>query len=183
MNREEALAKVKPYLTMERYQHTIGVTDTAIHLAERYNGDIEKAMLASVFHDYCKYRNLDEMKMIIEDAKLPRDLLDHHSELWHGPVASIMIEEEIGITDPEIKSAIYWHTTGHSQMSLLEKIVYLADYIEPNRLTPRVDDVRKIAEIDIDQAILMVVKSTIVYLVENQKKVYPDTLNLFNDLI
>ena len=184
MNKQRALSLVKPHLTEPRYLHTERVIETALELAARFHVDPEKAMLASAFHDYCKYRDLEDMRQIItQHEQLPNHLLDYHHELWHGPVASILVETELGIKDADIQSAIYWHTTGHAKMTDLEKIVYLADYIEPGRVIPGIDHVRRLAAYDLDQAVFLACKNSIGFLISKSRKVYPETLNLYNDLV
>ena len=183
MNREEALAIVKQQLTESRYLHTIGVTDTAVYLAKKYGADEKKAELAGVFHDYAKYRPKDEMKHIIKEQKMPELLLEFHSEMWHAPVGAYLVKKEVGIQDEEILSAIYYHTSGRANMTLLEKIIYVADYIEPGRDFSGVDEVRALAQQDLDIALLQAVKNTITFLLSKNAKIYPETLETYNHLV
>ncbi|WP_242520473.1 MULTISPECIES: bis(5'-nucleosyl)-tetraphosphatase (symmetrical) YqeK [Halobacillus] len=184
MTREQALEYVKPFLKQERFDHTVRVADEAVILAERFGADVKKAALAGALHDYAKYKDRDLMRRWIEsDRRLPKDLLDYHHELWHGPVGALMLEQEIHLTDPEVSSAVSCHTTGKKHMSLLDKVVFLADYIEPGRNFPGVDEVRKTAETDLDQACLLALKNTIVFLVGKGRTVYPDTFHAYNDLL
>lgn len=182
MDKNDAIAFVEPYLTKERFEHTLRVAETAVKLAGQYRVSEEKAEIASIFHDYCKYRSLEEMKKIIQTTYLPKDLLLYHHELWHGPVASVKIEEEYGITDDEIKSAIYYHTTGRANMSNLERIVFVADYIEPGRSFPGLDEVREMAEKDLLRTTWMVSRNTIQFLMRKNNRIYPDTFHAYNDL-
>lgn len=182
MDKEQALKLVKPHLSQKRYQHTKRVLTTALELAQRYDVDEEETMLAAVFHDYAKYRPLDEMSHIIKQKELPIDLLSFHHELWHGPVASILVETEIGITNQRVKDAIYWHTTGRGNMSELEKVVYLADYIEPGRSFPGLSLIQKKAKEDLDEACFMAVRNTIQFLLERERLIYPETINMYNHL-
>lgn len=183
MQRDKALAIVEKQLKKPRYEHTIRVMDTSIRLAKQYGADEKKAELASIFHDYAKYRPLEEMKRWIESERLPKDLLDYHHELWHGPVGALMVKREVGISDPEILHAITVHTTGCVGMSVLDKVVFLADYIEPGRAFPGVDDVRKVSENNLDKACWMASRNTINMLVSLNRKVYPDTFHAYNDLL
>ncbi|MGN1400328.1 MAG: bis(5'-nucleosyl)-tetraphosphatase (symmetrical) YqeK [Bacillus sp. (in: firmicutes)] len=183
MNREQALEIAKQHLPEKRFIHTVGVMDTAVVLAERFGADSEKAALAAIFHDYCKYRPLPEMKQVIEEEGLPSDLLAFHSELWHGPAGSVLAKKEYGITDEEVLSAIRYHTTGRAGMSLLEKIIFLADYIEPGRDFSGLDEVRRWAEINLDKAVLMALKNTIIFLASKQASIYPDTFYAYNELL
>ncbi|MBP2078129.1 bis(5'-nucleosyl)-tetraphosphatase (symmetrical) YqeK [Oceanobacillus polygoni] len=182
MNITEAIEKVKPHLTVKRFEHTLRVADTAVKLAKRYDASQTKAELAAILHDYAKYRSLDEMERWIRKSTLPKDLLDYHHELWHGPVGAILIEREFGIRDKEIQSAVHYHTTGKAGMSILDKIIFLADYIEPGRSFPGINDVRKKAEQDLTHACLMASKNTITYLISKNTTVYPDSFHAYNDL-
>jgi predicted HD superfamily hydrolase involved in NAD metabolism len=183
MNREEALKLVKEQLTDHRYQHTLGVMETAITLANKYGGDVKKAELAAIFHDYAKFRPKEEMKGIIASQGFPEDLLQFNSELWHAPAGTYLVEKEAGIIDQEVLDAIRYHTSGRPEMTLLEKIIYLADYIEPGRHFPGVDEVRDMAKENLDKALIMAIKNTIIFLLKKNQTVYPDTFYTYNDLI
>ncbi|MFD2046130.1 bis(5'-nucleosyl)-tetraphosphatase (symmetrical) YqeK [Ornithinibacillus salinisoli] len=182
MNRNDAISIVEPHLTKERFDHTLRVTETAISLAKKYGESEEKAELASIFHDYAKYRPLDEMKRWIINSNLPKDLLLYHHELWHGPVGSILIEREYGIRDESIKNAVYYHTTGRPHMTKLEMIVFVADYIEPGRSFSGLDEVREMSQHDLIKTAWMVSRNTINFLMSKQNRIYPDTFHAYNDL-
>ncbi|SET62003.1 putative HD superfamily hydrolase of NAD metabolism [Oceanobacillus limi] len=182
MNRQEVIEIIEPHLTKERFEHTLRVAETAVGLAKMYGESKEKAELASLFHDYAKYRPLDEMERIIKTNYLPKDLLQYHHELWHGPVGSILIEQEYGIVDEEVKSAIYYHTTGRSNMTKLDMIVFVADYIEPGRSFPGLEEVREKAQEDLVQTAWMVSRNTISFLMSKHSRIYPDTFHAYNDL-
>jgi predicted HD superfamily hydrolase involved in NAD metabolism len=183
MEREKALELVKKQLTEHRYQHTLGVMETAVWLAEKYGADVKKAELAAIFHDYAKFRPKDEMKNIIETKGFPEDLLEYNSELWHAPAGVYLVETEAGIKDPEVLSAIRYHTSGRAGMTLLEKIIYLADYIEPGRHFPGVEEVRELAKEDLDKALIKAVQNTIIFLMKKNQTVYPDSFHTYNDLV
>lgn len=183
MEREEALKLVKVQLTDHRYQHTLGVMETAIALAKQYGGDEQKAELAAIFHDYAKFRPKDEMKEIIIEQGFPQNLLEYNSELWHAPAGAYLAEKEAGIIDPEVLEAIRFHTSGRPGMTLLDKIIYLADYIEPGRHFPGVEEVRNVAKENLDKALIMAVKNTIIFLLKKNQTVYPETFYTYNDLI
>ncbi|MCM3588858.1 bis(5'-nucleosyl)-tetraphosphatase (symmetrical) YqeK [Mesobacillus maritimus] len=183
MDRELALVKVKEQLTEHRYQHTIGVMNTAIELARKYGADEKKAELAAIFHDYAKFRPKEEMRQIILDQGMEKELLNYNSELWHAPVGAYLVEKEVGITDEAILDAIRYHTSGRVGMTLLEKIIYLADYIEPGRHFPGVDEVRELAKGDLNQALIQSVRNSIQFLMKKNQLVYPDTFYTYNDLV
>ncbi|AIM15678.1 bis(5'-nucleosyl)-tetraphosphatase (symmetrical) YqeK [Neobacillus sedimentimangrovi] len=183
MEREEALKIVKVQLTEHRYQHTLGVMETAISLARLYGADEKKAELAAIFHDYAKFRPKEEMREIIKSHSFPQDLLEYNAELWHAPVGAYLVEKEAGITDKEVLDAIRYHTSGRPGMTLLEKIIYLADYIEPGRQFPGVDEVRELAKESLDRALIKSVQNTINFLMKKNQRVYPETFHMYNDLI
>lgn len=183
MKREKALEIVKNQITEHRYQHTLGVMETAIKLANKYGGDEKKAELAAIFHDYAKFRDKDEMKTIIKDQGMDSQLLDYTSELWHAPVGAFLVEKEAGITDPDVLDAIRYHTSGRPNMTVLEKIIYLADYIEPGRHFPGVEEVREIAEQDLNQALIQALKNTIGFLMKKNQRIFPLTFHTYNDLV
>jgi predicted HD superfamily hydrolase involved in NAD metabolism len=183
MEREQALQKVRDQLTEHRYQHTIGVMETAIVLAERFGADPLKAELAAIFHDYAKFRPKEEMRQIIVEQNMPAELLQYNSELWHAPVGAYLAEIEAGVTDQEVLDAIRYHTSGRIGMTLLDKIIYLADYIEPGRHFPGVEEVREMAREDLDKALIQSMKNTIQFLMKKNQPVFPDTFNAYNSIV
>jgi predicted HD superfamily hydrolase involved in NAD metabolism len=183
MERDEALKLVKQQLTEHRYQHTLGVMETAIALAKQYGADEKKAEIAAIFHDYAKFRPKDEMREIIISQGFPKDLLAFNGELWHAPVGTYLVEREAGITDHDVLDAIRYHTSGRPGMSLLEKIIYLSDYIEPGRHFPGVEEVRAMAKENLDKALMKAVQNTILFLMKKNQAVYPDSFYTYNDLV
>lgn len=183
MDRDVALKIVKEQLTEHRYTHTIGVMETAVKLAEKYHANEKKAELAAIFHDYAKFRPKEEMKRIIIEQGMPSELLEYNSELWHAPVGAYLVQKEVGITDEEILDAIKYHTSGRVGMTLLEKIIYLADYIEPGRQFPGVEDVRGLANFSLDEALVKAIQNTILFLMKRAQPVFPATFFTYNDLV
>lgn len=182
MDLAEVLAAVKAELPRGRYEHTVRVVAQAKELAEQHEIDQRKAGLAAAFHDYAKKRSLAEMKRIILASDLPKDLLLYHHELWHGPVAAILVKAEFGITDSDVLNAIRYHTTGRARMSDLEMLISLADYIEPARRFAGLDDVREMSQIDLTQAAFLMSQKTIQFLMQQGSPIYPDTFHSYNYL-
>ncbi|MFD1066317.1 bis(5'-nucleosyl)-tetraphosphatase (symmetrical) YqeK [Oceanobacillus locisalsi] len=183
MDIENLKVDLKERLTGGRYEHTLRVTDTAIKLAENFGESVENAKIAALLHDYCKCDPLEDMKQTIEsDSNLPDSLLSFHHELWHGPVASVRIEEKYGVTNQAVKDAIFFHTTGRANMTKLDKIIFLADYTEPGRNFPGVDEVRATAETDLTKACYQAARNTVRFLMEKNNTVYPDSFHAYNDL-
>ncbi|MBP3038939.1 bis(5'-nucleosyl)-tetraphosphatase (symmetrical) YqeK [Bacillaceae bacterium Marseille-Q3522] len=183
MKREDALLLVKDQLTEARYKHTIGVMETAVLLADRFGENEKKAELAAIFHDYAKYRPKEELAKIIKEQRLGDELLTYNSELWHAPAGAYLVEKEAGIHDEAVLSAIRYHTSGRPQMTILEQIIYLADYIEPGRQFPGVEEVRTLAKSDLQQAMLAAITNSIIYLLKKQVPVFPATFKTYNDMV
>ncbi len=185
MKLEKIKKELEKSLSGKRYRHSGGVADTAKHLAKLYGADADKAYEAGWVHDAAKELSLSDMQALIpEDSPLREDQpLMGSRALLHGPAGSIFIEKEFGIHDKEIQSAVYYHTTGHPQMTLLEKIVFLADYIEPSRDFPGVETLRKLAEKDLDKAVLAAYDSTISHLLDQEAYIYDLTFLGRNDLV
>ena len=184
MERQALLAAVRDMLTEHRFRHTLGVAKTAKALAIRFGADPDKAELAGILHDCAKYWPEEQMRDIIRrEPELPDDLLAYDKELWHGPVGSIIIQQQFGIHDPDIIAAVRYHTSGRVGMTLLEKVICLADYIEPNRNFPGVDDIRALSEQDLNLALATALGGTIRFLIQHRKRVYPLTLLAYNDLL
>lgn len=183
MNREQLKEAVKQALPAKRWDHTVGVMQTSVELAKRYGADPDKAELAGLLHDYCKYWPAEKQRKVIEENGLPKDLLRYDSPLWHAPVGAFVVSREFGIRDEEVLDAIRYHTSGRERMTLLEKIVCLADYMEPGRDYPEVGRIRQLAEISMEKALVAGFDSTIQYLISKGQIVFPLTLMARNGLI
>lgn len=168
----EIQKKLKKHITEKRFLHTRGVQYTAVMLAMRYEADLQKAALAGLLHDCAKC--LDDDKMKKECKKY--DIACSETEkklpyLLHAKLGACYAKEKYGIKDKEILSAIRYHTTGRADMTLLEKIIFTADYIEPHRkMLEQLPAIRKMAFIDLDQAVYMILDSTLNYLKEGKEK-------------
>ncbi|WP_168120609.1 bis(5'-nucleosyl)-tetraphosphatase (symmetrical) YqeK [Paenibacillus sp. HB172176] len=176
MERQEMIDRVSKEMPERRWRHTEGVMATAIKLAERYGEDPERAELAAILHDVAKYWGIEKQKSIIVDNGLRGDVLLYDKELWHAPVGAWVAEHEYGVEDKGVLDAICYHTSGRSGMTKLEKIVWLADYIEPGRDFPGVDAIRTLAESSLEEALLAALNATISFLAAKEKKIYPLTI-------
>lgn len=168
MDREAIIESVKAQMPERRWLHVQGVMATSIILAERFGADPVRAELAAILHDVAKYWPTERMQRIIVDEQLPQELLAYDKELWHAPVGAFIAERDYGITDAEVLEAIRYHTSGREEMSLLEKIVCLADYMEPGRDFPGVNRIREEAEHSVEKALLAGFDSTISFLLEKE---------------
>lgn len=183
MEREQYLAAIKPRMPEKRYIHTIGVMETAIQLAEHYGEDAKKAETVAILHDIAKYADIDWMEQIVREQNLDQRLLGWGSELLHGPVGAYIAESEFGITDEDMLNAIRFHTTGRACMSQLEKILFVADMIEPNRKFDGVDRLRKKAQKDLDKAVSACIQHTLAFLIDTKQTIYPVSIECYNDMM
>ena len=183
MERDNYLAAIKPRMPEKRYIHTIGVMETAIHLAKKYGEDSKSAETAAILHDIAKYADVDWMRKIVKDNGLDVRLVDWGSEILHGPVGAWIAETEFNIKNEDILNAIRFHTTGRAGMAQLEKIIYIADMIEPNRKFDGVENLRKMANEDLDLALKACIRHSIGFLVHTEQQIYPVSIECFNDVI
>ena len=151
--REQLMQQVQMQMSEKRFRHVLGVEEMAIALAKKYGCCPNKASIAALAHDYAKERSDDAFIYMIEKLHMDVDLLNWDNAIWHGIVGAEFVRQELGIEEEDILQAIRLHTTGAAQMSLLDQIIYVADYIEPNRAFPGVEEARKLALIDLALAV------------------------------
>lgn len=173
---------IEKNLSEKRKKHVYGVVETAEKLAEKYGCDVEKAKKAALFHDMFRSTPAEILNMYVRQLKLDKVYLDN-ANLAHGPVAAEIMERDYGISDPDLLNAVRYHTTGRAGMSTLEKVIYLADAIEPGRAYPGVEEIRKLAEDSLDQACLRSMERSIAYIRERDMFLHQDTVNARNDLM
>ncbi|CAM4000287.1 bis(5'-nucleosyl)-tetraphosphatase (symmetrical) YqeK [Cohnella lubricantis] len=183
MNREALKEATRSQMPERRWQHVLGVIETAVELADRFGGDRDKAWLAALLHDYTKAWPIEKMERIIREQGLPAELLEHDKELWHAHVGAWVVRQEHGIDDEEVLDAIRYHTSGRERMTKLDKIVCLADYMEPSREYPGVERIRELAKTNLDEALVAGFDSTITFLLSKGKVIFPLTVLSRNDLI
>ncbi|HAP9967739.1 TPA: bis(5'-nucleosyl)-tetraphosphatase (symmetrical) YqeK [Enterococcus faecium] len=179
-SRENLMQKIQMRMSEQRFKHVLGVEETAVALAKKYGASPEKASIAALTHDYAKERPDEEFKMVIVRDGFDPELLNYNNAIWHGLVGASFVERELGIADAEILHAIRVHTTGAAKMSLLDKIIYVADYIEPGRDFPGVQDARAIAWADLDEAVAFETKHTLAHLLAQEQQIYPKTIETYN---
>ncbi|WP_342438955.1 bis(5'-nucleosyl)-tetraphosphatase (symmetrical) YqeK [Paenibacillus sp. FSL L8-0436] len=182
-SREALIEAVSSQMPDKRWQHTLGVMESSVKLAERYGADPARAETAAILHDVAKYWPVERMKEIMEQNGLPSELLSYDKQLWHAEVGAFVAERDYEITDAEVLGAIRYHTSGREGMSLLEKIVCLADYIEPGRDFPGVDEIRRLSKISLEEGLIAGFDSTISLLLQKRRIVFPLTVLARNDLV
>ncbi len=175
---------LKRKLPRKRYIHSIGVCETAAWLAEKYEVDREKAKIAGLLHDYAKYLTKHEAREYIRHFNIIIDeVMEENIDLAHGLIGAELIKNEFEINDKEILDSIRFHTTGRNEMTKLEKVIYLADYIEPNRKYPGVDDIRNIAHENLDKAVLMALDNSIIHVISRGRSIHIDSILARNEML
>lgn len=165
MDRWRALeAAVARQIQGERLEHVYGVLESARELSARFGAPMAQAEVAALGHDYAKHMPAAELLAVARSRGLivdPAEELQPH--LLHGAVAAALLAEQGLVTEPAVLDAIRWHTTGRAGMSVLERVIWLADYSEPHRDFPGVAEVRLAAQTDLDQALLLAFDQTITH--------------------
>lgn len=167
-----------------RYKHTLRVVDTAKKLASNYNVDQYKVEVAALLHDCAKYKNKKVLLKKAEDFGIILDtILTHNHHLIHSYLGAEIAKEKYNVVDEDILNAIRYHTIGRENMSILEKIIFIADYIEPGRNFDGIEEVRELAYENIDEAIIISMEQTIKYIIDKGLLLHPNTINTRNSLI
>lgn len=181
---KEFLEILKTRLTPQRLYHSICVAEQAKHLAEKYGYNSEKAYTAGLIHDIMRYESVEKMlEMIENDGQILTESEKQITVTLHAIAGEIFLRKELNVTDDEILSAVRWHTTGKEDMSLLEKIIYVADLTSEDREYPDILEVRAMAEESLEKTCLRGLSFTIE---DNAKKCRPihiDTVKAYNYLI
>ena len=166
MNREKIISRLKSKINDRRFEHSLGVEYTAACMAMVYGADVEKARLAGLLHDCAKCLPTKEKLEKARKHKLSVSKFEENNpDMLHGKLGAYYAKTRYEIDDEEILNAITYHTTGRPNMTLLDKIIFVADYIEPNRKELKdMDIIRKEAFLDIDKCVIHILKNTLDYL-------------------
>ena len=168
---------MKEELSPDRFEHTLGVMYTAESLAMRYGADMTKAAVAGLLHDCAKcIPNSQKIKICKKHDIEITEMEEQNPSLLHAKLGAYMAKKAYGVEDEEILSAIRWHTTGKPDMSLLDIIIYMADFIEPNRdKAPNLKEIRKLSFVNIEEALYQVLEGTLNYLKDCPETIDPMT--------
>lgn len=177
---KEICAQLKNALKPSRYEHTIGVAYTAANMAMRYGEDMKRAFLAGILHDNAKNVSDDELLDFCYDHGIEvREVEKTSKYLLHAKVGAYRVKHAFHIEDEEVASAVCYHTTGKPAMTLLEKIIFTADYIEPNRRQiPGLDEIRSVVYKDLDHAVYLILHNTLNYLRTQKEDANIDPLTI-----
>lgn len=176
----EICARLKSTLKPGRYEHTKGVAYTAANLAMCYGADMKRAFLAGMLHDNAKNVSDDELlEFCMTQGLEVREVEKTSKYLLHAKVGAYQVKHVYCIEDEEVASAVFYHTTGKPAMTLLEKIIFTADYIEPNRREiPGLAEIRSIVYKDLDHAVYLILRNTLNYLKSQKDDCLIDPLTI-----
>ncbi len=169
-------------LSQKRYEHSLYVADEALKLARRFGADEEKCYLSGLLHDICKEISYDEQRELMSRSQFEISPTERIApKTYHGIAAAVFIKEKFGIFDEEILSAIRYHTVAKGKMSLVEKILYMADLISFDRVYDDVDYIRACTYEDIDRGMYEAMKFSVNYSVEHKRTIPQSTLEAYNE--
>ena len=185
MGYEEMRALLEKSLKPSRYQHSLGVAETAVFLARRFGVDEEQAKIAGLLHDCAReFRNED---LIVEAEKrliMVGDIERQMPLLLHAYIGSRLVTEKYGVSDHAIEQAIWRHTVGGAKMTKLDKIIWFADMIEPNRDYPGVERLRELAQTaSLDDMVLAGLTQSIAFVLKKGGLIHPDTVIARNEIL
>ena len=154
LTEEELKSVLKSRMNEHRYEHSLNVAERAVFLAEKNGADIEKARFAGLIHDICKGISNEDQLAIIEKAEIALDEDTKKSPaLWHSIAGAIYAEHELCVTDEDVLNAVRYHTSGRGNMSILEKVVYMADLTSAERNYPDAEYTRNLTDKSLDEGI------------------------------
>ncbi|KRN99779.1 bis(5'-nucleosyl)-tetraphosphatase (symmetrical) YqeK [Companilactobacillus kimchiensis] len=180
LNRDEILSRMQDTLSDYRYTHCLRVEKVCRGLAAEYDGDVARAGLAGLLHDYAKERSDQEFIDVIKNNDLDPKLLNYNNAVWHGIVGAEIIKDELGIYDEDVLNAVRRHTVGSTNMTQVDKCVFVGDFIEPERDFPGINEARNYAKKSLDSAVAFELKHSLQHLVSKNREIYPETFISYN---
>ena len=182
--KDEFISLLKERLDEYRFNHSLGVADAAKSLAEKYGYNEDKAYIAGLLHDVTKCENKENQLQILKNGGIILSQVEKNNpKLWHAMTAPVYAKEVLGIEDEEILSSLRYHTTGKKDMSLLDMIVYIADYISAERNYGDVEVMRELSGENLEKAALYSLKYTLSKLSKDNLVIHNDSLAFYNDLV
>jgi len=176
--------KLKEILGEKRLEHSVNTSEIARKLAIKYDYDADKAEIAGLLHDCAKDLDYKTLEKIILEYNIELDeIIQKIPKLLHTLVGVVIAKREFNIQDPVILDAIKRHSTGAAQMSLLDKIIYISDKIEPSRNMNGVEEIRKMVEIDLNRATLMALDQGLIYLISKNLLIHPISIEARNNIL
>lgn len=182
--RDGYLSLLQTRLNDKRYIHSLNVAAAAVLLAKRFGADEDKAYVAGLLHDITKNETDENQLQILQSGGIIlTDTQKNNPKLWHAMSGMVYLRDTLGVTDEEILGAVRWHTTGKAGMTLLAKVIFIADYISVERDYPDVDVMRRLSEASLDAAALYALKFSLRHLSEKEKPICEDSVAYYNELI
>lgn len=185
MNLTNIKKYLKEHLDKETYLHTLGCEKTAIKLAKMLGVDEEKARLSALLHDCAKHLSSDELVEYIKSnrIKINDPFIEKNKNLLHSVVSAHIARKKFKIKDKDVLRAVELHTIGGAGMSLLSKVIYLADVIEPTRDFNGVEKIRKLVDKDFNKALLEAIHIKIVFVLKKRKMLHPAVIEFYNEMV
>lgn len=184
MKREKIISSLRSSMPEKRLNHSLGVSASAAQLAKEFGCDPERAALAGLLHDCARDLDSAELLRLAGDYNINVNLAERYCPLLlHGPVGAALCRERFGVEDDEVLRAIALHTTGSPEMSLLDKVVYLADKIEPGRLYNGVAALRAAAGRGPDEGLVACLAHFMYYLISKGEVIHPDMVSTWNIMV
>lgn len=180
LDRPALLALLEEKMDKQRYEHVLRVEATGLELARQYGESQVKTSIACLLHDAMKNESDESSRQTIISTNLPLNLLDYGNAIWHGPLAAVFANKQLDLSDEDILNAIANHTYGSDHMSVLEQIVFVADYIEPERDFPAAQKARLIARKNLLAAVGYISQQTLLHLVGKRQRIYPQSFYTYN---
>ncbi len=175
---------LKSKLTPERYTHVLSVRELALDLAKKYGADLRQVNLAVLLHDCAKWMRTSELYETAANHGIQLDEIEHHNpSLVHAPVGAMLAISHFDVDSPEILDAIRIHTTGSGKMTLIDKILYVADFAEPKRNHVEAHSVREFAYQDLNKAVFEVSRYKIEHLLAKGVLIHPHTIDAYNSAL
>lgn len=180
---------IRPMLNESRYQHCLNVAKCAKELARKYGADENKAEITGLLHDIMKNTAIEEQIKILDDFGLNTDKIGFNeidvetAKLWHAKTGAAYLQYKLRIDDSDILNAVRYHTTARKNMSKLEKVIFVADFISDDRDYDGVEEIRQAAQISLETAMIEGLSFTICDLSSRKMPIHKDTIEAYNELI
>ncbi len=175
---------IKERLEPHRFQHSINVAEKSRELARRFGADENKAYLAGLLHDICKNDSNEKMLQIFDAFGIILDNVQKRQQkLWHAVAGAAVIEHDLQIKDRELIEAVRYHTTARANMTLLDKILYLADFVSADRDFEGVQALRDSVNAGLDEGLRACLKFSVLDLCNRDKQIHPDTIDAYNQMV
>lgn len=184
LTEEEMHKKLRSTQKERRYFHTLGVVKEAVRLAPKFGVEVEKAKIAALLHDCAKNFEQERFWEIAAEYGVTLDeFATKEPALVHAFLGAAVAYRDYGVTDKEILDAIYYHTTARANMTNLEKLVYIADMIEPGRTMPQAEELRRMVEENLDDALIYAIDCSIKHVIKKGRLIHPDSIHARNYLV